>query len=67
MLRRMLCPGYLFSLAVIVLLSLAGSAFAEIGTMDNPIPIGQAVNLSIGWQLKVLSVVHNANKYKVIV
>jgi len=47
--------------AVIVLLSLAGSTFAEIGTMDNPIPIGQAVNLSIGWQLKVLSVVPNAN------
>jgi hypothetical protein len=47
--------------AVVVLLSLAGSAFAEIGTMDNPIPIGQAVNLSIGWQLKVLSVVPNAD------
>ena len=51
-------------LAAIVLFSLTGSAFAvEIGTTrDNPIPIGQAVNLSNGWQIKVLSVIPNANE-----
>jgi len=51
-----------FPMVVIALIFLMGcvACAAEIGTRENPVPMGNVVDLGDGWQITVLKVIPDA-------